>query len=208
MNYPNQNLFYRNFAFCLIFFIPLLILPKGTIEQRINLFEYPSLFPFFKWITLLGDGWILLPVFIPLLAYYFYSKTRVSRDNLMNFLFSSLFMIVVVTLMKNVFFYASPRPIKYFDIELSQSLLAIYDMNFHQIRSFPSGHTATIAVVGFYLMRFFKSEIFRRALFLVILLGGFSRIFLFQHFVTDVLVGMGLGLMAVLLGNHITHWVY
>jgi len=81
-------------------------------------------------------------------------------------------------------------------------------MNFHQIRSFPSGHTVTIAVVGFFLMRFFRSEIFRRALFLVILLGGFSRIFFFQHFVTDVLVGMGLDLMAFLLGNHITHWVY
>ena len=156
----------------------------------------------------MGDGWILLLFIIPLLAYYFRSKTSVSRDNLINFLFSCLFMIVVVTLMKNVFFYASPRPIKYFDIELSQSLLAIYDMNFYQIRSFPSGHTATIAVVGFYSMRFFKSEIFRRALFLVILLGGFSRIFLFQHFVTDVLVGMGLGLMSVLLSNHITHWVY
>jgi membrane-associated phospholipid phosphatase len=208
MNYPNQNLLYRNFAFCLLFFVPLVLLPKGTLVQEINLFEYPSLFPFFKWITLLGDGWILLLVFISLLAYYFQSKTSMSRDNLMNFLFSSLFMILVVTLMKNVFFYAFPRPIKYFEIELSQSLLAIYDMNFHQIRSFPSGHTATISVVGFYLMRFFKSEIIRRALFLVILVGGFSRIFLFQHFVTDVLAGLGLGLIAVLFGNYITYWLY
>ena len=93
MNYPNQNLLYRNFAFCLLFFVPLVLLPKGTLVQEINLFEYPSLFPFFKWITLLGDGWILLLVFISLLAYYFQSKTSMSRDNLMNFLFSSLFMI-------------------------------------------------------------------------------------------------------------------
>lgn len=89
MNYPNQNLLYRNFAFCLLFFVPLVLLPKGTLVQEINLFEYLSLIPFFKWIKLLGDGWILLLVFISLLAYYFHSKTSMSRDNLMNFLFSS-----------------------------------------------------------------------------------------------------------------------
>lgn len=207
MKNTSVNTLYRNFAICLIFFVPLLLLPKGTLVKEINLFEYPALLSFFKTVTLLGDGWVLLLVFVPLLGYYLHAKTTVSRDNLMIFLFSALFMIVVVTLMKNVFFYTSPRPIKYFEIELNQSLIATYDMNFHHLRSFPSRHTATIAVVGFYLMRFFKSEVFRRALFLVILLGGFSRIFLFQHFITDVVVGVGLGLIAVLFGNYITHWL-
>ena len=208
MKNTSVNTLYRNFAICFIFFVPLLLLPKGTLAKEINLFEYPALLSFFRTVTLLGDGWVLLLVFVPLLGYYHHAKTTVSRDNLMIFLFSTLFMIVVVTLMKNVFFYTSPRPIKYFEIELNQSLIATYDMNFHHLRSFPSGHTATIAVVGFYLMRFFKSEVFRRALLLVILLGGFSRIFLFQHFITDLVVGVGLGMIAVLFGNYITHWLY
>jgi len=202
MNYTNQNLFYRNFAFCLPFFIPLLLLPKGSIEQRINLFEFPSLFPFFKWITLLGDGWIMLIVLALLWTRYLMRKSRKIQEELLHFLFSALFMIVVVTLMKNLFFYAAPRPVEFFGIESGSSLLERFDIRFHHFRSFPSGYTATVAVVGFYFMRYCKHEFFRRLLFAVILLGGFSRIFLFQHFVADVIVGISIGLISIFVGKY------
>jgi membrane-associated phospholipid phosphatase len=202
MNYTNQNLFYRNFAFCLPFFIPLLLLPKGSIEQRINLFEFPSLFPFFKWITLLGDGWIMLIVLTLLWTRYLMRKRRKIQEELLHFLFSALFMIVVVTLMKTLFFYAAPRPVEFFGIESGSSLLERFDIRFHHFRSFPSGHTATVAVVGFYFMRYCKHEFFRRLLFAVILLGGFSRIFLFQHFVADVIVGISIGLISIFVGKY------
>lgn len=204
MIYTNQNLFYRNFAFCLPFFIPLLLLPKGTIEQRINLFEFPSFFPFFKWITLLGDGWIMLIVLALLWTRYLIKKSGKIKVELLHFLFAALFMIVVVTLMKNLFFYAAPRPVEFFGIEAGSSLLERFDIRFHHFRSFPSGHTATIAVVGFYFMRYCKREFFRRLLFTLIMIGGFSRIFLFQHFLADVIVGISIGLISIFAGKYVT----
>lgn len=204
MNYTNQNLFYRNFTFCLPFFIPLLLLPKGIIEQRLNLFEFPWLLPFFKWITLLGDGWIMLIVLALLSTRYLIQKSGEIKAELLHFLFAAMFMIVVVTLMKNLFFYAAPRPVEFFGIEASSSLLEHFDIRFHHFRSFPSGHTATIAVVGFYFMRYCKREFFRRLLFITILVVGFSRIFLFQHFLADVIVGISIGLISIFVGKYIT----
>jgi membrane-associated phospholipid phosphatase len=208
MKNQNFNMVYLNFAVSLVFFVPMVLIPKGTIEQQVNLFEYPSLFLFFKTTTLLGDGWILLLAFLSLLAYYFSAKTVKARDEMMTFLFSALFMIVLVSLLKNVFFYSSPRPVKFFNLQSGSSLIDSFDLRFHHFRSFPSGHTATVSLLGFYLMRYFRREFWWRFLFVLILLGGFSRVFLFQHFLADVLAGIGISLISVLVGIKIVELLY
>ena len=59
IKFQHQWIFYSLLTLVLS---PLLLLPKGQIVYNFNLFEFPYLFNFFKYITYLGDG-----IFIPIL---------------------------------------------------------------------------------------------------------------------------------------------
>ena len=52
-------------------------------------------------------------------------------------------------------------------------------------------------------MRYFKNIYSRLIIYLVILFVGLSRVFLFQHFIIDVYVGVILGIICVFLGDKI-----
>ncbi len=204
MTLSKVNLLYKNFGIALLFFIPLALFPKGALELNVNLFEYPQLIPFFKLITLLGDGWVLSIIFVFLIIRLFRSKSKTDLNTLLSFSIASLLVLAIVGVMKDYFFYHSYRPVKFFGMEsLALEFEEAYGLNFHHIRSFPSGHTTTIALIGFHLMQYFKKKSHQILLFLMVLLVGFSRVFLFQHFVIDVLGGLFIGLGSVCAGNYI-----
>ncbi len=204
MNQKKINKLYQHFGLVLLFLAPLLLLPKGFIEMRLNLFEYPQLFFPFKIITFFGDGWMLLGVLVfTLVRLHFYKKRKNLKD-LYFFVFSALITISVVSIFKNIVFYEALRPIAYFSIKNPSWNPAQFDIRFNRHHSFPSGHTATFATIGFFLMRFVKKAVYHKLLFLAILLVGFSRMFLFQHFVLDVFIGMYIALFAVTIGNKLS----
>ncbi len=132
-----------------------------------------------RFVTVLGDYWVVVPL-LAVAAYAFYRKGRTISAGLL--VVSTVGGIVLTTTLKTVF--QRDRP-ELFD---SGYTAAFY--------SFPSGH-ATIAV-GFYgtltLLVAWRLRGFRRwavvlAGVALVLLIGFSRLYLGVHYPTDVLAG-------------------
>jgi membrane-associated phospholipid phosphatase len=69
----------------------------------------------------------------------------------------------------------------------------------HKQFSFPSGHSTTVFAIATLLSLFYKSP--RISVFLVIIssLTAFSRVYLSQHFIQDVLAGSFFGIVSSLL---------
>lgn len=172
----------------------LLFYQKGQFELWVNSFHHPFFDLFFKSITPLGDGVIvILPLLI--LALFRYSHALI-------LLWASLIHLLLVNLGKQVLFKGFPRPAEYLkDIDFYQ----VPGVELHHWNSFPSGHTTTIfmlcAVLALVLPKRLRLQ---PILFLLAFLVGFSRIYLMQHFWVDVLAGSALGVSSALLGHRLT----
>ena len=158
----------------------------------INRFNSPSFDYFFTYFTYLGDG----AIWIPLVVYAFLYKK--------DFLFTVLAAFVICTLLtqfsKWVVFADAMRPLGL----LKEQVRLVPGVDVHSTSSFPSGHTS-IAFTYALLMSFLLQRIFWTFAFpfIAFFFVGYSRVYLAQHFVTDVfagiVVGMASALMALLL---------
>lgn len=201
------NQVYQNYALALLFLFPLFFLSRGSIVYRINLFEYPSLLSFFKVFNFLGDGWMCMIIFFFLLIYRKVKKVKEFHKEIFSYLISVLLMFIFVSILKQGIYPMAARPIAFFENIPSYWNPEEFKIVFHQRRSFPSGHTATAATLGFFMMRFCTTKFLRMGLFSLILLAGFSRVFLFQHFIQDVIAGLFIGLFCVGVVNQISFFM-
>jgi membrane-associated phospholipid phosphatase len=75
----------------------------------------------------------------------------------------------------------------------------IEDVTLHNLHAFPSGHTATAfamaAILSFAAKNKYYSILYTAAAILV----GYSRIYLAQHFIDDVLAGAVIGLLSAII---------
>lgn len=183
--------------------IPIIFLKKGTIELSFNLFVDPEFFSFFYFFTLIGDGWFLVPCVLFIFVYSKYKNLNYKIE-VLNFIIISLIMLMLTSIFKQLFFPEVMRPIKYFSSVLNENWnVNNFDFTFHRFKSFPSGHTTSASICGFFIMRYFKNIYLRLIIYIVILFVGLSRVFLFQHFIIDVYVGVILGIICVFLGDEI-----
>ncbi|WP_080059282.1 phosphatase PAP2 family protein [Spirosoma aerolatum] len=138
----------------------------------------------FPYITYLGDGATFVIVCV-LLAIF---NWRIGAMAFGSFLLSSL----TSEFLKKVVFNGSPRPLKYFEHSTFQYHL-IEGLDIHSYNSFPSGHTiSAFAMFSLFSFLYTRKELGWFFLFLAAL-TGFSRIYLFQHFVEDVYAGSVIG---------------
>ena len=86
----------------------------------------------------------------------------------------------------------------------------VYDLNLDPARletatgySFPSGHTQNSSTVFYTVSNHFKKNYLWIITILITILIGFSRIFLGVHYVTDVIVGMALGILCAFLFSYL-----
>ena len=145
----------------------------------------------FQIITYLGDGLFAALVVVLLAAY----KIRIGLAALASFVGTGL----AVQLLKRLVFTDHYRPVKYFEGILD--IYVIPGLDVHSINSFPSGHTATAFSVFFLIVLVVahKKPIKINAIIGVVscflALGvGYSRIYLAQHFLLDVVAGSVIGL--------------
>ena len=157
---------------------------KLDIFMALNGFHWIGLDYFFRFYTYLGDGICSMLV---ILLFVGRKKYRIAGILLLAFIVTG----VLIYVLKSVFL--APRPNLYF-----QEISFVYHhfvpgVALYNSGSFPSGHTATAFAMATVLTLFTRNQQRSFLFFLAALLVGYSRVYLAQHFLLDVTVGMVLG---------------
>jgi membrane-associated phospholipid phosphatase len=140
---------------------------------------------FFNFVTFLGEWLLWVPLFLYALIY--------KRDFFISVLAALIICTLLTHLGKRVLFEGEPRPLRLLE-NLARAVPLIKDNRY--VNSFPSGHTSTAfttaLLLAFIVRRKFAIYVFPIIAFLV----GYSRVYLAQHFVTDVLAGSIVGIIS------------
>lgn len=189
------------FKYFLVTWIPLVALvlfyPMGPLHLIINSWTSPAGDVFFRYFTFLGDGLMAL-ILLPVLLFF---ARRHILELVVGFLISSLLAQSLKRLFK------APRPVEYFkDLAPEDALHLVDGLKYNHWHSFPSGHTCTAFFLGGLVCAIWFRERPRMAMGMVVLcwVVGFSRVYLSQHFLADVVAGAFLGTLSCLLTFLIT----
>ena len=163
------------------------------VVQFFNGLNKPALDVFFALYTNEGDGWIFV-LFILVLLFVRYKYVIAA---LSSFLLTTLF----VQLGKHLIFPEAKRPFSYFIGP--DDLHRVPGVVIHINHSFPSGHTAT-AFAMFTLLVLMTNKKWMHLLFLLMAaLVGISRMYLGQHYLSDVTAGALVGTFVSVLSYYI-----
>jgi len=165
----------------------LFLLMNGKSESFILLNQYHTFWlnVFFINYTFLGDG--IFPICLILLC-FFWKKKKLGATLLFAFLFSG----IIAQIIKHIV--SAPRPKLFFGN--SEQWCFINGIHFSLSNSFPSGHTTTAFAIASVLVLMIKDKKFQLPVLLAAALVGFSRIYLGQHFLIDVLIGSIIGTLS------------
>lgn len=177
---------------------PLLQWDKVAIVLWINQHHHPLVDIFMSYWTHLGNG-----ITYMLLLYLLYLR-GVSFQKIGIGLISFGTMSVVVQVLKRVFITPNFRPLKILsDAGQATSLHLVDRVEVLTDLSFPSGHAATIFATVCFLELISKRPypLYILGLFLLAIVTAYSRVYLCQHFYTDIYAG-------ALIGGTLTWMVY
>lgn len=163
---------------------------KVAIHMEINSHHNSFFDSFFKYWTYAGDG-VVIPVLIILIGVLSIKKYGLS------ILIAGLSTLILVgglsQIFKRVLYADALRPYKLIGHD---QLYYIPGLKVHSFHSFPSGHTtagfAFFAIIS--CVYFSKNRLMQVILALLAALVGYSRMYLSQHFLEDVVAGASLGL--------------
>ena len=163
---------------------------KQEIHSYLNALHQPVNDLFFKYITHIGDGFTI--VIITILA-LFWSKKYALQIGL-----SGVISGLIAQILKKVVFGPTPRPSKYFG-ELDIPLYYIDGVELNTVFSFPSGHTTAIFSLTTSILLLLNKKQGDLALIILALLTAYSRVYLSQHFLSDILLGSFIGVSTALI---------
>ena len=182
----------------LFFFVPYVLLlglvgslqllySQEQLMQWVNVRNSEAADFLFPYLTYMGDGAFSVVVCLILLVY----NWRVSLMGFASFALSALTSLFL----KTVVYPNSPRPLKFFEHSTYEYHI-IKGLDIYSYNSFPSGHTTT-AFALFSLLAFLDPQKNRGWFWLLLgVLTGYSRVYLFQHFVEDAYAGSLVGTLA------------
>lgn len=178
---------HRTFAGVLLLFVLLLAFPSLLIPREysffwLNFFHCKALDDFFIAYTYVGDG--LFSLFLALLLFVLNNRLLGFRI-LLAFLISGL---IAQVLKKAVHL---PRPMAALGTDTYRHF--IDGVTHSGYNSFPSGHTTSAFALALLCALHTKHPGFRWLFFFLACMAGYSRIYLGQHFLPDVFVGMLIG---------------
>lgn len=167
---------------------------KEAIHLTLNGWHSPFFDQFFKFMTYLGDGIMLVPAaLITIFVRWRY---------LVGLCIAALLTLCIVGILKHGVFPGVPRPVKVF-AALHEKLYLVPGVKMNQINSFPSGHTTTAFACFGLLGLVVRSHWGQFLSFLMAALVGYSRIYLSEHFLRDVVAGAFLGTIIAI----ISYWL-
>jgi membrane-associated phospholipid phosphatase len=169
------------------------VIPRETIHMAINRYHTPFLDVLFRAWTFLGDGLGALVIVLITLMF----KIRYAFILFAGYAISG----ITAQLIKRLFFSHAARPVKYFELQgVDFDLYLVPGVELHSWYSFPSGHSATAFALFFGLSLILKAK-WAQLLALLLAAGvAYSRIYLSQHFLMDVVGGAVIGMVGGYLG--------
>jgi membrane-associated phospholipid phosphatase len=188
----------RYFFFCYLFFflaglILLFTLGKAASFIDLNPVHRGALDSFFIGVTFIGDGRFAILI---CLIYLLLRRWSRACQLIAAFLGSAL----VAQVLKNIF--SMPRPKQFFPAgHYSYFIDGVTHIGF---ASFPSGHTTSVFALATLLAIFDSNKTWNWLYVLPAVAVGYSRIYLGQHFLVDVLVGSVIGTLTGVL----IHWLF
>lgn len=141
-------------------------------------------FPYFTWI---GNGIIFAIICFVLLIW----KVRYGLLSILCFATTS----ILVQFLKKVIFTDYYRPLKHFKTEEIHTVIGIKNHLYH---SFPSGHTTSVFTLMMVLTLIIPQKKWGFLFGLLAILGGYSRVYLSQHFFEDIYAGALIGVITTI----------
>lgn len=176
--------------------VTLLLVDYGQAVTTINAQRTYILDVVMPWVTHIGDGYF----FAGVVLFFLFYKWRFGL-----FLgLAGVLQAAVSAFLKRIVFGKVPRPTKYFE-ERGVALDLVPNVDFARVFSFPSGHTMTVFMLTALLCFTVVPKRWHFLLLFVAVLGGFSRIYLLQHFLKDVVAGSMVGVMIAALMTAIVY---
>lgn len=170
--------------------ILLLCLTKEEFTLWVNV-RYNTFTDYFFWsASLAGTIWFSMLV----LAIVWWRKGwRTALQGLLCFGITAL----VIQFLKYIVFPGTPRPTLYFEGIADLRLLGWVEQL--KTESFPSGHTAAAFAIATFLALLLPKKQYHWLLALGAALVAYARIYLSQHFITDVYTGMTVSVLTTFL---------
>ncbi|MFM2385797.1 MAG: hypothetical protein RL660_554 [Bacteroidota bacterium] len=165
--------------------IVLYLYPENQIVQSLNAKHTPFLDGIFCGFTAFGQYQLLVTVVVSWLIFIPRLRSR-------NFILSVLLVYTSITCIVYglKYFFATDRPL---NVISNLYRVPTIDHAFHN--GMPSGHTTTAFAFVTLVFALFKMPHFARVVLIIFAIGcGLSRVYLAQHFLSDVLAGTALGL--------------
>ena len=184
----NRNFFLCYFLLVLIAAFILLAYTKAAAFILMNPVHSDILTLVFIPVTYLGDGIFVIAVAVVL----FFCKRR-----FLSLMIISSYAISGIIAQVLKYFIVEARPAYY--LEKTNYPYFIDGVTLHNFHSFPSGHTTSAFALAAILAFSVKNKQYSILLLLIAAIVGYSRIYLGQHFLSDVLTGSVIGVLSSLL---------
>jgi membrane-associated phospholipid phosphatase len=196
-----KKIFEENKIFLIPYFILLSstlivisIFSKAEIHIWFNGFHtrlFDKIMPIY---TNLGDGTVSFVLLIVLL----FIKYRWAVASAV----SNVLVIISTYVLKQIIFNNAPRPRNFFENIYTghYHLYLVTGTNPEWMDSFPSGHSTTAFAVFFLIAAVSKNKFIKAAMLFLAITVGYSRIYMSNHFLQDVVGGSVLGLSSTICG--------
>lgn len=180
----NSYFFYATFIFWALAITWICLADKLLIHKTLTSFQTNFLDVIFQKITYMGDGVFIVFISVVLL----FINVRIAFLQIISYTSSG----IISLLLKYNFFTESNRP--YYFLKDDPTFHKIANFTYHISNSFPSGHTTSIfALMTIFALAYQQSKLVSIVFFLGAILVAFSRIYLSQHFLIDVVAGSFIG---------------
>jgi membrane-associated phospholipid phosphatase len=164
----------------------ILALGKNGSFQLINSNHNEVADQFFKYFTHYGDGIMWAPLGI----YCFFYRRKYFIAVIAGVIIST----ILAQFLKRVVYPDELRPISYLSENFPVHIIDGVAMR--KSHSFPSGHTTTAFTMALIIAHMINKKAWSVMLIILAFLAGYSRVYLAQHFLTDVLGGMSIGIIS------------
>ena len=169
--------------------ILILALGKNGSFQLINSNHNQIADQVFKYFTHYGDGLM----WVPLGIYCFFYRRKYFIAVIAGVIIST----ILAQFLKRVVYPDELRPISY----LSEifPVHVVDGVTMRRVHSFPSGHTTTAFAMALIMAYIINRKAWSAILPILASLAGYSRVYLAQHFPTDIFAGMCIGIVSAIL---------